>query len=87
MTHHEQRIARWSGKNFGIVRIFLLATFLVVLYISIDRDDLTTGNIYSIVSYLWTFVSTTEYLPELLVSITSLKELNSRLHKEDTSDQ
>jgi hypothetical protein len=63
--------------------MFLLAIFLTVLYISIDLDDFTTGTIYSIVAYLWTFVSSTEYLPELLESWTSLRELRSRIHREE----
>jgi ABC-type multidrug transport system fused ATPase/permease subunit len=82
MSHAETRIARWTGRNFGIVRFFLLGIFLVVLYIAIDLDDFTTGSIYSIVAYLWTFVSTTEYMPELLESFTSLKELNRRLRQD-----
>lgn len=79
MSTAEGKIAKWGGINFGIVRLFLLGIFLVVLYIAIDLDDFSTGNIYSIVAYLWTFVTSTEYLPELLESITSLKELNQRL--------
>jgi len=79
MSKAERRIALLTGRNFGIVRLFLLGIFLVVLYIAMDLDDFTTGNIYSIVAYLWTFVSSTEYLPELLESSTSLKELHSRL--------
>lgn len=81
MSRAETGIARWTGRNFGIVRLFLLGIFLVVLYIAIDLDDFTTGNIYSIVAYLWAFVSSTEYLPELLESSTSLKELNRRLRE------
>ncbi len=87
MTQAETKIARWTGRNFGIVRVFLLGIFLVVLYIAIDLDDFTTGNIYSIVAYLWTFVSATEYLPELLESSTSLRELNQRLRENSGSPE
>jgi ABC-type multidrug transport system fused ATPase/permease subunit len=83
MAESEKRIAHWGGLNFGIVRLFLLGIFLVVLYISIDIDDFTTGNIYSIVAYLWTFVTSAEYVPELLESVTSLKELNQRLRLDE----
>jgi ABC-type multidrug transport system fused ATPase/permease subunit len=83
MSNAERGIARLTGRNFGIVRIFLLGIFLVVLYIAIDLDDFTTGSIYSIVAYLWTFVSSTEYLPELLESVTSLKELHKRLRSSE----
>ena len=75
----EQRIAKWGAFNFGAMRIFLLLIFLVVLYIAIDLDDFTTGSIYSIVAYLWTFVTSSEYLPELMECWTSLKDISQRL--------
>jgi ABC-type multidrug transport system fused ATPase/permease subunit len=86
MTVSEKKIAHWGGMNFGIVRIFLLLIFLSVLFIAIDIDEFTTGNIYSIVAYLWTFVTSTEYLPELLESLTSLRELNQRLRVGDKKE-
>jgi ABC-type multidrug transport system fused ATPase/permease subunit len=79
LSYHEQKIANWGALNFGVIRFFLLGIFLIVMYISIDLDDFTTGNIYSIVAYLWTFVTSTEYLPELLESTTSLRDLSQRL--------
>ncbi len=75
----KQKIARWGALNFGVMRVILLAIFLVVLYISIDLDDFTTGSIYSIVAYIWTFVTSSEYLPELMESWTSLKDVSRRL--------
>ena len=78
----QQRIADWGAVSFGLLRIVLLGIFLVVLYISLDIDDFTTGGIYSIVAYLWTFVASSEYLPELLESWTSLKDISARLRSE-----
>jgi ABC-type multidrug transport system fused ATPase/permease subunit len=78
----EQRIANWGAFNFGAMRVFLLLIFLVVLYIAIDLDDFSTGNIYSIVAYLWTFVTSSEYLPELMESWSSLKDISQRLATE-----
>ena len=79
----ERRIAKWGAFNFGAMRIFLLLIFLVVLYIAIDLDDFSTGNIYSIVAYLWTFVTSSEYLPELMESWSSLKDISQRLATEN----
>jgi ABC-type multidrug transport system fused ATPase/permease subunit len=78
----ERKIANWGAYNFAIMRICLLIIFIVVLYISIDLDNFSTGNIYSIIAYLWTFVSSSEYLPELLESWTSLKDISKRLNSE-----
>jgi|GEM_PF-187396 hypothetical protein len=77
----QRKIASWGAVNFGILRITLLGIFLVVLYIAIDLDDFSAGEIYSIVAYLWTFVTATEYMPELLESWTSLKDISKRLNQ------
>jgi hypothetical protein len=79
MAKSEQRIANWGAVNFGVIRFFLLGIFLGVLYIAIDLDDFSTGNIYSIIAYVWTFVTSSEYLPELLESWTSLKDISRRI--------
>ena len=82
MALAERRIANWGAINFGVIRFFLLGIFLGVLYIAIDLDDFTTGNIYSIIAYVWTFVTSSEYLPELLESWTSLKDISARIQTE-----
>ena len=78
----QQKIANWGAMSFGMMRIVLLGIFLVVLYISIDLDNFSTGNIYSIVAYLWTFVTSSEYIPELLESWTSLKDISWRIRSD-----
>ena len=78
----QRKIANWGALNFGIMRVTLLGIFLVVLYIAIDLDEFSAGELYSIVAYLWTFVTATEYLPELLEGWTSLKDISKRLREE-----
>jgi ABC-type multidrug transport system fused ATPase/permease subunit len=78
----QQRIANWGALSFGLMRFSLLGIFLAVLYIAIDLDDFSTGNIYSIVAYIWTFVTSSEYLPELMESWASLKDLNDRMRSD-----
>ena len=86
IARNEKKIAYWGALNFGVIRLCLLGIFLIVLYISIDMDDFTTGSIYSIVAYLWTFVTSTEYLPELLESSTSIRDISRRLDSEETEE-
>jgi len=83
MAQSQQKIANWGALNFSVLRICLLGIFLVVLYIAIDIDDFTTGNLYSIVAYLWTFVGSSEYIPEQLESWTSIKDISHRLRFEN----
>lgn len=72
-------IGTWSAINFGVLRAALLVVFVVVLYVAIDVDDLTVGAIYSIVTYLWTFVSAIEDLPDLLENLTAVRDITKRL--------
>lgn len=75
----KRRIGTWSAVNFGVLRAALLVVFIVVLYVAIDVDGLTVGAIYSIVTYLWTFVTAIEALPELFESLTAIRDITKRL--------
>jgi ABC-type multidrug transport system fused ATPase/permease subunit len=85
MARLQEQIASWGAANFGIMRIVLLIIFLFVIYIAIDLDNFTLGNIYSIVAYLWTFITSVEYIPELMESRTSLKDISRRLKADERS--
>jgi hypothetical protein len=82
MAKWKQKTANWGALNFGGLRVFLLGIFLVILYVAIDLDDFSTGNIYSIAAYVWTFVTSSEYLPEQLESMTSVNDIGKRLEAE-----
>jgi hypothetical protein len=45
------------------------------------RRSSDLGKIYSIVAYLWTFIGQTDYLPDLMESLGSIKDLNTRFTK------
>ena len=79
LARPQQKIANMGALSFGLIRIVLLGIFLVVLYIAIDLDSFSTGNIFSIVAYIWTFITSSEYLPELMESWTSLQDISQRL--------
>jgi ABC-type multidrug transport system fused ATPase/permease subunit len=78
------RIARWNAFDYSSVKVLLVIIFIVVLFICVDVDKFTTGRIYSIVAYLWTFIASTEYLPELMESLASVKDLNTRFSLDET---
>jgi ABC-type multidrug transport system fused ATPase/permease subunit len=79
----QTRISKWNSLNFTVTKLLMMVVFVVVLFISVDVDKFSTGKIYAIVSYLWTFILSTEYLPGLIESVTSLIELNGRLRQEN----
>ena len=78
------RIARWNAFGYSSVKVLLIVIFIGVLFICVDVDKFTTGRIYSIVAYLWTFIASTDYLPELMESLASMKDLNVRFSTEET---
>lgn len=77
------KIARWNAFSYSSVKILLIGIFIAVLFICVDVDKFTTGRIYSIVAYLWTFIASTDYLPELMESLASVKDLNVRFSTEE----
>ncbi len=79
MAGLQQKIAGWGAFNFGFMRFILLLVFVSVLYIAIDMNDFTTGSIYSIVAYLWTFLTSIEYVPDLMEHWLSLKDISGRI--------
>jgi ABC-type multidrug transport system fused ATPase/permease subunit len=79
------KIARWNSFSYSTVKILLVIIFIVVLFICVDVDDFSTGKIYSVVAYLWTFIGQTDYLPDLMESLGSLKDLNARFARDEAS--
>jgi ABC-type multidrug transport system fused ATPase/permease subunit len=82
----QTKIARWNAFDYSAVKVLLVIIFIGVLFICVDVDKFTTGKIYSIVAYLWTFIASTEYLPELMESIASVKDLNRRFSQDESID-
>lgn len=80
----QTKIARWNAFDYSAVKILLVIIFVGVIFICVDVDKFTTGKIYSIVAYLWTFIASTEYLPELMESLASVKDLNQRFSQDET---
>jgi ABC-type multidrug transport system fused ATPase/permease subunit len=77
-------IARWNAFGYSSVKVLLIVIFIGVLFICVDVDKFTTGKIYSIVAYLWTFIASTDYLPELMESLASVKDLNTRFSQDQS---
>ena len=83
MVPPQTKIAKWNSIDYAVIKVLLMIIFIVVLFICVDVDNFSTGKIYAIVSYIWTFIASTEYLPGLMESLTSVKDLSSRLKEVD----
>jgi len=78
----QSTIAKWSSIDYLVIKVFLMFIFIGVLFLAVDVDRFSTGKIYAIVSYIWTFIASTDYVPGLMESITAVRDLNSRLKEE-----
>ena len=83
MVPPQHKIAKWNSIDYAVIKVLLMIIFIVVLFICVDVDNFSTGKIYAIVAYIWTFIASTEYLPGLMESLTSVKDLSSRLKEVD----
>lgn len=79
----QTKISKWNSLAYTVTKLLMMMVLVVVLFICVDVDNFSTGKIYAIVSYLWTFILSTDYLPGLMESVTSLVDLNSRLRQEN----
>jgi ABC-type multidrug transport system fused ATPase/permease subunit len=79
----EVKYSNRTAASYGIIRFFLLIMFMATLYISLDLDRFTIGEIYSIVAYVWTFVTASEYIPHLSEKWVALKDTTRRLQSGD----
>ncbi|MGA1977275.1 MAG: ABC transporter six-transmembrane domain-containing protein [Bacteroidales bacterium] len=85
MISPRTRISRWNAFSYSTVKVLLIIIFIVVLFICVDVDNFSTGKIYSVVAYLWTFIGQTDYLPDLMESLGSIKDLNTRFTNDNKS--
>lgn len=79
----EVKFSNRSAASYGILRVLLLFMFMTTLYISLDLDRFTIGELYSIVAYVWTFVTASEYIPYLSEKWVALKDTSRRLQSTD----
>jgi ABC-type multidrug transport system fused ATPase/permease subunit len=75
----ETKLSELGMWSHVILRGLLLVMFLGTLYISLDLDRFTIGELYSIVAYVWTFVTASEYMPYLSERWVALRDTSKRL--------
>ena len=84
LKNHEIRISDTEALVYGL--IFLLATGFIIfnLYYCTTLPNMTTGTIFSIITYSWGLVDASLMLPIVLQSMTRLSEISTRLNNGGT---
>ncbi len=85
---HLRSLRRWEVKLsdteallYGAIFIMVIGFIVFNLWFGTSLPDITTGTIYSIVSYSWTYVESAIVLPFTLQSLTRLSEITERINR------
>ncbi len=85
LGRRQVRISTLSAYNYSLFKILTMVVFISILYIALDMDEFSVGEIYSVVAYIWAFIGASEYIPSLSEEWTSMRDVARRLSL--TSDQ
>ncbi len=93
VLNHLLNLRKWEVKLsdteavlYGVIFIMVTVFLVYNLWFGTSLPDVTTGSIYSIVSYSWTYVESAIVLPYTLQSLTRLSEITERINS-SSSDQ
>ena len=74
------RISDSEGGLYGIVFSLQIAYSLYCLWFSTEKMNLSTGAIFTIVTYSWEFVESSIVLPITMQELSKLEEIKDRLN-------
>ncbi len=91
--NHLKLLRKWEVKIsdseailYGVIFLMVVVFILYNLWFGTSLPAITTGTIYSIISYSWSYVEAAIVLPWTLQSLTRLHEITERINKaEDAS--
>ena len=85
--NHLRALRKWEVKIsdseailYGVIFLMVIAFILYNLWFGTSLPDITTGTIYSIISYSWSYVEAAIILPFTLQSLTRLHEITERIN-------
>jgi len=87
IMNHFLRLRNWEIKIsdteavlYGIIFAQVIAFLSFILWFGTALPDASTGSIFSIVNYSWTYVESSAVLPLTLQSLTRLREITNRIN-------
>lgn len=88
LLEHLRSLRRWEVKIsdteaglYGVIFLMVIAFILYNLWFGTSLPNISTGSIYSIVSYSWSYVEAALVLPYSLQSLTRLHEITQRINR------
>lgn len=77
----EVKLSDTEALMYGAIFIMVILFIVYNLWFGTSLAEVTTGSIYSIVSYSWTYVEAAIVLPFTLQSLTRLSEITERINR------
>lgn len=80
----EIRISDTEGLVYGLIFLVLLGMQMFNLWFATQEIEITSGRVFSIVTYSWDFVESALVLPMTLQSFSRLSEITARFNQTET---
>lgn len=83
---HYQSLVKWriylsnaEATNYGLIEFFSIPLIIIVLLRTIQIPAIQVGQIYAVLSYLWSFLNSIRIAPLLLQQFSRLKDIGDRV--------
>ena len=80
----EIKISDTEAVLYGIIFAQVIVFLSFILWFGTALPDASTGSIFSIVNYSWTYVESSAVIPLTLQSLTRLREITKRINDSPT---
>ena len=80
LRHWEVKLSDLEAILFGLIFLCVTAFIVANLWMSAGLADMTTGKLFSIITYSWSFVEAIIMLPVVLQSWSRLSEITGRIN-------
>jgi ABC-type multidrug transport system fused ATPase/permease subunit len=87
---HYHSLVKWridlsnaEATNYGLIEVFSIPLIIVVLLRTIQIPGIQIGQIYAVLSYLWSFLNSIRIVPFLLQQFGRLKDIGDRVKLSD----
>jgi ABC-type bacteriocin/lantibiotic exporter with double-glycine peptidase domain len=86
VASHYQQLAKWriylsnaEAVNGGLMELCIVALFIAALIRTISIPDIQAGDIYAIISYVWSYRQSFDKIPAILQQLSRLQDIGGRI--------
>jgi ABC-type multidrug transport system fused ATPase/permease subunit len=79
LANYRIKISNNTAINWGIMEIFTIILFMVILIRTVSLSSVQPGDIYAIISYAWNYRQSLDIIPVLVQQLSRLQDISDRL--------